>query len=145
MRGHIASALPGAMVVNPESAYLLGSPLGDVASIDASLEEKIRALSIMGSHTCLPMTLSPYWVTRLRSPSCTTYYAQLLAFCQTFWRSTIPAFAPFSALSPTHRCSKMTKLGCRLLCPLGLEVWELFEPFNCPLQHTCHHPLQQLI
>ena len=49
VRGHIAFALPGAMVVNSESACLLGSPLGDVASIDASLEEKILALSIMGS------------------------------------------------------------------------------------------------
>ena len=49
VRAHIASALPGAMVVNPKSACLLGSPLGDVASIDASSEEKIRALSIMAS------------------------------------------------------------------------------------------------
>ena len=126
VRGHIASALPGAMVVNPESACLLGTPLGDVASIDASLEEKIRALIswVVGSHICLPMTLSPCCVTRLRFPSCTTYYAQLLAFCHTIWRSTIPPYAPFSALSPTHPCYKMTKPGCKLLSLLGLEAWE---------------------
>ena len=58
---HIASALPGAMVVNPESTCLLGSAMGDVASIYASLEEKIRALSIMCSRFpyLLRTTLSP--------------------------------------------------------------------------------------
>ncbi len=35
-------ALPGAKIVTADSAYLLGSPLGCVDSIDASLEEKIQ-------------------------------------------------------------------------------------------------------
>ena len=49
VRGAIIMALPGAMVVEPERACLLGSPLGDVASISASLDEKVHALSIMGA------------------------------------------------------------------------------------------------
>ena len=64
VQGHIASALPGAMVVNPESACLFGSPLGDVASIDASLKKKIRAVSIMGSR--LPYLSSHDSLTLLR-------------------------------------------------------------------------------
>ena len=126
VRGRIASALPGAMVVNRESACLLGSPLGDVASIDASLEEKIRALSIMGSR--FPYLSAHDSLTLLRHsfaiPKLHYLLPQLLAFCQTIWRSMIPPYAPFSALSPTHPCSTMTKPGCRLLCLLGLEAWE---------------------
>ena len=45
-RGSIISVLPGAMVVEPERACLLGSPLGDVSSIEACLDE---TLSIMGA------------------------------------------------------------------------------------------------
>ena len=41
-------ALPGAKM-SPERACLLGSPLGCVVSIDASLEEKIEALKTMGA------------------------------------------------------------------------------------------------
>ena len=37
-------------MVNPESACLLGSPLGDMSSIDICLDDKIQALSIMGAH-----------------------------------------------------------------------------------------------
>ena len=49
VRGTIITALPGAMVVEPEKTCLLGSPLGDVASISASLDEKVQALSVMGA------------------------------------------------------------------------------------------------
>ena len=45
----LTRALPGAVVVNPESACLLGSPLGNVSSIDICLDDKIQALSIMGA------------------------------------------------------------------------------------------------
>ena len=48
-RETLTRALPGAVVVNPESACLLGSPLGDVSSIDICLDDKIQALSIMGA------------------------------------------------------------------------------------------------
>ncbi len=41
--------LPGANIVTPDNAFLLGSPLGCVDSIGASLEEKIQALKLMGS------------------------------------------------------------------------------------------------
>ena len=48
-RGRVITALPGAMVVDPQKACLLGSPLGDVACIDATLEKKIQALNTMGA------------------------------------------------------------------------------------------------
>ena len=41
--------LPGAKLVSPELASLLGSPLGDVSSIDLALEEKTEYLRHMGS------------------------------------------------------------------------------------------------
>ena len=49
VRSHIAVALPGVLEVDPDNAFLLGSPLGSVPSIDTALEEKIQALSVMGS------------------------------------------------------------------------------------------------
>ena len=48
VRGTIITALPGAVVVDPANAYLLGSPIGDLGSISTSLDEKTKALSIMG-------------------------------------------------------------------------------------------------
>ena len=48
-RGRVITALPGAMVVDPQKACLLGSPMGDVACIDATLEKKIQALNTMGA------------------------------------------------------------------------------------------------
>ena len=47
-RGNILCSLPGAQITPPEKAILLGSPLGDVASIDASLK-KTKALRLMGT------------------------------------------------------------------------------------------------
>ena len=37
VRGTIITALPGAVVVDPENAYLLGSPIGDLGSISVLL------------------------------------------------------------------------------------------------------------
>ena len=48
-RGRVITALPGAMVVDPQKACLLGAPLGDVACIDACIEKKIQALTTMGT------------------------------------------------------------------------------------------------
>ena len=48
-RGLVITALPGAMVVDPRNATLLGAPLGDVACIDACIEKKIQALTTMGT------------------------------------------------------------------------------------------------
>ena len=48
VRGTIITALPGAVVVDPANAYLLGSSTGDLGSISTSLDEKTKALSIMG-------------------------------------------------------------------------------------------------
>ena len=49
VRSAVLSKLPGARLVSPESACLLGSPIGDVSSIDASLQNKIVSLKRMGS------------------------------------------------------------------------------------------------
>ena len=54
VRGTIITALPGALVVDPAEAYLLGSPIGELHSIDTSLQEKSTALSIMGDHFSQP-------------------------------------------------------------------------------------------
>ena len=49
VRGTILCALPGAQVILPEEAPLLGSPIGGIASIDASLKEKTKAMCLMGA------------------------------------------------------------------------------------------------
>ena len=46
--GSIQSSLPGALVVEPFSATLLGSPIGDVSSISATLTIKTNMLRRMG-------------------------------------------------------------------------------------------------
>ena len=47
-RGTIISALPGARVVDPSGATLLGSPIGNTSCISISLKEKTHALEVMG-------------------------------------------------------------------------------------------------
>ena len=44
----ILSAIPGAQVLDPANATLLGSPIGDVASIMSVINDKIRHLTTMG-------------------------------------------------------------------------------------------------
>ena len=44
----ILSAIPGAQVMDPASATLLGSPIGDVSSITSVINDKIRHLTTMG-------------------------------------------------------------------------------------------------
>ena len=66
-RDSILLALPGARVVDPMSATLLGSPIGDVSSVSRSLGDKLLQLSIMGRdfNTSLPMMLSYFFATSL--------------------------------------------------------------------------------
>ena len=45
----ILASLPGAQLVSPSRATLLGSPLGDLSSIDQCLEEKVESLQLMAS------------------------------------------------------------------------------------------------
>ena len=122
VRGHIASALPGAMVVNPESACLLGSPLGDVASIDASLEEKIRALSIMGSrfphlsaHDSLTLLRHLFAIPKLHYLLCITpcFLSDLLEKYVSTLRSILNSVTNTPLLQ-----------NDKLLYLLGLEAWE---------------------
>ena len=49
VRNAILYSLPSAKVIAPEKANLLGSPVGDVTSIDASIDEKIKVLCLMGN------------------------------------------------------------------------------------------------
>ena len=72
-RGNILCSLPGAQITPPEKATLLGSPLGDVASIDASLKEKTKALRLMGTrfkhmsaHDSLILLRHSFAILRLR-------------------------------------------------------------------------------
>ena len=44
----ILSSLPGAQIIEPSAATLLGSPLGDVESVSVALEKKIVSLATMG-------------------------------------------------------------------------------------------------
>ena len=41
-------SFPNCLYTDPSSAYLLGSPLGDVACISAALRAKVASLSVMG-------------------------------------------------------------------------------------------------
>ena len=73
VRGTLITALPGAVVVDAEGACLLGSPLGDLASIDASLDKKIQALSTMGdrfsylsAHDSLTLLRHSFSIPKLR-------------------------------------------------------------------------------
>ena len=45
---HLLPSLPNCLYTDPSSAYLLGSPLGDVACISAALRTKVASLSVMG-------------------------------------------------------------------------------------------------
>ena len=47
-RATIVDAFPGAHVTSPENASLLGSPIGDISNISATILEKIRMLETMG-------------------------------------------------------------------------------------------------
>ena len=47
-RGSIIMTLPGARVVEPSRATLLGSPIGNTCCISAALKDKINALEVMG-------------------------------------------------------------------------------------------------
>ena len=51
-RSLVLSAFPGVRVVNVEDAELLGSPLGNATSIEASIGEKIKQLELMGERLC---------------------------------------------------------------------------------------------
>ena len=44
----VQSSLPGALVVEPSTATLLGSPIGDVVSVSATLKAKTNMLKRMG-------------------------------------------------------------------------------------------------
>ena len=72
-RGNILCSLPGAQITPPGKVTLLGSPLGDVASIDASLKEKTKALRLMGTrfkhmsaHDSLILLRHSFAIPRLR-------------------------------------------------------------------------------
>ena len=72
------TALPGALVVSPESVCLLDSPLGDVSSIDACLDDKIQALTTMGArfthlcaHDSLILLRHSFAIPKLRYLLCT--------------------------------------------------------------------------
>ena len=84
VRGTIITALPGAMVVDPERTCLLGSPLGDVGSIDTYLDEKIQALSTMGSHFSHLSAHNSLILPRhsFVIPSSGTFYALIHVSCQ---------------------------------------------------------------
>ena len=44
--------LPGACIVDPSKAVLLGSPIGDIDSIDLAIQNKITSLRLMGERLC---------------------------------------------------------------------------------------------
>ena len=95
-QGNLIMTLPGAKIVIPERACLLGSPLGCVASIDASLEEKIVSLKTMDArfnsffdHDSLTLFVIP-----LLFPSSITSCGQRHASCLDSWRNTIPLCVP---------------------------------------------------
>ena len=72
VRGILTCSLPSPQVVQPQKASLLGSPLGDVGSIDSSLAEKIKDLRLMdarftymSAHDSLTLLLHSFSIPRL--------------------------------------------------------------------------------
>ena len=47
-RGTIISSLPGAQIIDPSDAHLLGSPIGNLDSVSAVLGDKVKSLAVMG-------------------------------------------------------------------------------------------------
>ena len=47
-KNSILSSFPGASVVEPSDACLLGSPIGDLDCVSSVIDEKVRLLRIMG-------------------------------------------------------------------------------------------------
>ena len=45
--GRLSSSLPGALVIDPSQATLLGSPLGDIDCVSAAIQDKVSALQRM--------------------------------------------------------------------------------------------------
>ncbi len=73
IRGTIITQIPGAKVVDPAHATLLGSPLGGVESISAALDDKIEALVRMGerleyltSHDALVLLRNSFAIPKLQ-------------------------------------------------------------------------------
>ncbi len=69
VRGHLVVALPGVEIV----VSLLGSPLGDIVSIDRAVKEKLEALKVMGSrfqhisaHDALTLLRHSFSIPKLR-------------------------------------------------------------------------------
>ena len=54
MRNSILSSFPGASVVEPSEACLLGSPIGDLDCVSSVIDEKVRLLRIMGERLVTP-------------------------------------------------------------------------------------------
>ena len=72
-RGSIIAHLPGAQVVEPSHASLLGSPLGDDRSVSMAIEEKIATLVGMGerfeyltAHDSLVLLRNSFAIPKLR-------------------------------------------------------------------------------
>ena len=72
VRGILTCSLPSPQVVQPQKASLLGSPLGDVGSIDSYLAEKIKDLRLMdarftymSAHDSLTLLLHSFSIPRL--------------------------------------------------------------------------------
>ena len=49
----IHSVLPGAVVVSPDSCYLLGSPIGNSSTLSSAIDQKVSALKLMGERLSL--------------------------------------------------------------------------------------------
>ena len=119
----LITALSAALVVSPESVCLLGSPLGDVSSIDACLDDKIHALTTMGAHfthlsahDSLILLRHCFAIPKLRYLLCTT------PCCLSNCLEQYDSYAPLPALSQTHPWFRMRWPGFK---PLYLPGWEV--------------------
>ena len=52
-RKEFLSAFPGVKSVDPECAVLLGSPIGNLNSVNIFIKEKINLLKVLGNRLCL--------------------------------------------------------------------------------------------
>ena len=140
-RRFILITLPGARVVDPSEASLLGSPLGNVDSVSAALKVKVNSLKVMGArlkhfsaHDAILLLKNSFAIPKLLyllrsspcflSPMITSYDESLKTIVSDiiFPLMTLPGFKlPF--------LSGMVVLGSEVLCSLLLLLfWLLLLP-----------------
>ena len=121
-------SLPGAQLVQPSNAQLLGSPLGDDASISAALADKVEALrrlserlKLLSAHDALILLRNCFALPKLLYVLLTVTNTHLQPGLSAWTQATLPVtlgglgihstveVAPSAFLSSVHSSSELVK------------------------------------